>query len=346
MEQPELAVIIPVRDRAGLVGSAIRSVARSAKAGGVAVEIVVVDDGSVDGSAQAAETAGEGLPVRVRLTVLRQVNAGPSAARNAGVAASEAPAIAFLDSDDVWSAGAARACLDALAAHPDAALAFLPVREIPPDAAPPGRVGAGLGILRHPGFLRAVSAHPRHTFASANLLMRRQIFERLDGFAPELRCSEDSDLFLRADGMGPCLVLTGAGLVGRQVGHDDALTASPPALAAGFRGMIRRERGGVYPKGRGGDPARVRFLAGAAVYTIRGAFAHGAPGLGYRVLLRHLPLILRGGQGRWIARLALTPVLSLLRPRSYSFRIRPKKGPAATASPVATSRRSPGCAAR
>jgi glycosyltransferase involved in cell wall biosynthesis len=94
---PHVAVVIPVRDRARMVRDAIASVLAQSYRG---YELVVVDDGSTDGSAAAAEAALAGAPVPAM--VLRQPARGVAAARNAGVAITASPWIAFLDSDDLW----------------------------------------------------------------------------------------------------------------------------------------------------------------------------------------------------------------------------------------------------
>src|SRR4029078_7896567 len=74
--------------------------------------VVVVDDGSTDGTAASIETLGDH---RGRV-VQRQTPRGPAAARNAGAASARADWIAFLDDDDLWSPRKLRAQLDAAAA--------------------------------------------------------------------------------------------------------------------------------------------------------------------------------------------------------------------------------------
>lgn len=90
MSTPSVAFVIPAYDAAGQIADAIRS-ARSQTVR--AREIIVVDDGSRDNTAEIAEREGA--------RVVRQPNGGPAAARNAGIRATSAVWIALLDADDI-----------------------------------------------------------------------------------------------------------------------------------------------------------------------------------------------------------------------------------------------------
>ena len=91
---PNASIIIPVYNGAAYVGRAIDSVLRQTEPD---LELIVVDDGSTDTTRDVVGAVSD-----PRLTLISQANAGPSAARNAGIAASTSPWVGFLDADDWW----------------------------------------------------------------------------------------------------------------------------------------------------------------------------------------------------------------------------------------------------
>ncbi len=91
MGRPRIAAVIPAFNAARYIRSAIASAQGQKRPPD---EIIVVDDGSVDDTAAIAAALG--------VRVIRQANAGPGAARNAGISATGAEWIALLDADDSW----------------------------------------------------------------------------------------------------------------------------------------------------------------------------------------------------------------------------------------------------
>ena len=110
-EKHSISVIIPAYNRAELIGETLRSLLNQTV---LAKEIIVVDDGSTDGTAEAVErefsvfreqfsgNSKFNIP-NPKFTILRQQNAGPGAARNRGLAEATGEFIHFFDSDDIAS---------------------------------------------------------------------------------------------------------------------------------------------------------------------------------------------------------------------------------------------------
>lgn len=110
MSSPTFSIVVPVYNKAAYIGETLRSaLAQSYES----FEVIVVDDGSEDGS--PAVVAGFSDP---RVKLLRQANGGVSRARNTGVAAAQGQWIAFLDADDLWSPDYLRLQAETIARHP------------------------------------------------------------------------------------------------------------------------------------------------------------------------------------------------------------------------------------
>ena len=96
--EPLVSVVVPTRDRPGLLTTTLRSIVRQHS---VPIEVVVVDDASADSDAVTAVV--EALD-DCRIRIVRQpVPAGVSAARNCGLTASRGTWVAFCDDDDLWA---------------------------------------------------------------------------------------------------------------------------------------------------------------------------------------------------------------------------------------------------
>ena len=121
MTIPEISVIIPFYNRKEYIREALESILCQDFRD---IEIIAVDDGSVDGSAQIFKEFGQ-FPIHL----ISQENQGAASARNAGVQAAKGRFITFLDSDDVWDANKLSAQLTDFYHAGDSKLCFGHIQE-------------------------------------------------------------------------------------------------------------------------------------------------------------------------------------------------------------------------
>jgi glycosyltransferase involved in cell wall biosynthesis len=186
-----ISVVIPTKDRVTMLLQALRS---AVKQQSVDVEVVVVDDGSADGSSQAVMALGE---PRVRL-MRHSLPRGVASARNTGAGEAAGAWLAFLDDDDLWAPDKlARQLAAALSAG--AAWAYAGAVEI--DGA-----GQILGGMLPPDPEDLVSELKRRNAmpaGSSNVIVASEAFRASGGFDYRLRHLADWDLWLRLAEIGP-----------------------------------------------------------------------------------------------------------------------------------------------
>jgi glycosyltransferase involved in cell wall biosynthesis len=185
MPGPSVSVIIPCYNTGRYLAQTLESAVRQAYSG---LEILVVDDGSTDGSGEiAAAFAGAGV------RCLRQANAGISAARNTGVRATSGEFLVFLDADDLLLPGALELGARELASRPGVGFVYGFSRSIAADGRamfsgqPEPVAGADYRLL----------LSGRGILPPAVAMFRRSAVERVGGFVTGLALAEDHDFYLR-----------------------------------------------------------------------------------------------------------------------------------------------------
>lgn len=205
-----VSVVIPTFNRRTLVREAVISVAAQS---GVDYELVVVDDGSTDGTAASLRAEFGGL---VRL--VETPNRGVAAARNAGVAASGGDWVAFLDSDDLWLPQKLAAQVDFLSSHRELRICQTEETWIRDGV----RVNPCAHHRKPAGDIFVASLRLCLVSPSA-VLLHRGLFDRIGGFDPSLPACEDYDLWLRIARTEP-VGLVERPLVVKRGGHRDQLS--------------------------------------------------------------------------------------------------------------------------
>jgi glycosyltransferase involved in cell wall biosynthesis len=187
--RPQVSAIIPTFNRRDHVVTAVRTAVEQTYPA-ESLEILVVDDGSTDGTGDALAAAyGD------RVRYLWKPNGGVSSARNHGLAAARGGLLALLDSDDEWRPTKIERQVDFLEAHPGFGMVLTDVERMD-DA----RIGFELFSRRTQipadgWVLRDVLRNP--SLVPASVMFTRDVYEDVGGFDDGLRTAEDLDFHLR-----------------------------------------------------------------------------------------------------------------------------------------------------
>lgn len=186
----EISVIIPAYQASDTIARAIQSVAIQTLP---PTEIIVVDDGSDDGTADIAQVTGEQVSGSsgIRFTLLTQQNLGAGAARNAAIISARGEYIAFLDADDEWLPDKLLRSIHILESQSCDLVShdFIRVE---------GDTQLTIDCARH--FLGPgdpfVSYFLRGYIATSTVVARRSVLIEVGGFDPSLRSGQDFELWL------------------------------------------------------------------------------------------------------------------------------------------------------
>ena len=279
---PVVSIVLPAYNRAGTIAAAIASVLRQTWTD---FELIVVDDGSTDGTLAAAARVDD---PRLRL-VDGRVNRGAAGARNLGAAMAKGCWIAFQDSDDEWLPEKLAKQMARLAEAGEAVagaycgLLTLGWLDDAPDARMAVRYVPEPGVAQAEGDILAPLLFD-NLISTQTLVVRRDRFEALGGFDGGSAAFEDWDFAIRLAQAGPIAFVdeplvhqrlspnsitrdTAAKLAGRirLVERNRAAFAGHPALLAR---QYRYIANSCFWEGR--DPRAARIWLGRALSTDRG----------------------------------------------------------------------------
>jgi glycosyltransferase involved in cell wall biosynthesis len=182
---PKVSVIIPAYNAEAYLRQAIESVLAQDFRD---IEVLVIDDGSKDGTAAVAGTFGS--PVRR----LSKENGGVSRARNFGIQHAAGEYVAFLDADDLWEPTKLRKQVELLDKEPEVGLCFTAMWRVDANLQPIEITPA----LDYPDYGAALLLYSCVVTGScSSAMVRRTILQRLGGFDPSFSTCADWEFWLR-----------------------------------------------------------------------------------------------------------------------------------------------------
>lgn len=221
-----VSVIIPCYNQAHFLGEAIESVLAQTYSHR---EIIIVDDGSPDNTAEVATR----YPC---VRYIRQQNQGLSAARNTGLRASQGRYLVFLDADDRLLPDALAAGLEHLGEHPECAFVYGWYRYIAVDGSP----------LPTPALPRVEGNHylallhdNNYIGMHATVMYRRCVFESVSGFDTSLKAVEDYELYLRIARTFP--IHGHNKVIAEYRAHHNSMSCNSELMLKSARAVIRSE---------------------------------------------------------------------------------------------------------
>jgi GT2 family glycosyltransferase len=242
------SVVIPTYNRVHLLARTLDSVWRQRFTD---FEVVVVDDGSNDGTREYLRSFGG------RIRIMQQANGGPGAARNAGVRAASGKYVALLDSDDLWFPWTLNIFAQTIEQFREPSIIGGQLTEFVDEEQLRSIRGEPYRATWFKDFI--ASSHYPYYVGSGTCALRREALK--NACFPEDRLNaEDHDLILQLGVMpGFVRILSPVTLAWRR--HSTSETGQLASTASGALRLVTRERSGIYPGGAARSRERHRILA-------------------------------------------------------------------------------------
>ena len=220
------SIIITCYNHGRYLGEAIES---AIKQTWPPLEIIVVDDGSIDNTSEVVKQYPNVIGIR-------QENQGVCAARNTGLRACHGKYVLFLDADDLLLPGALEASVGAMNAHPDWAFVSGDFRNCDEK----GNILGTFGFTEVTGDHYLALLRRNYVAMHATVLYRRSVFDQVGGFDTRLRTAEDHEVFLRIARQFP--VGQAHGLMALYRHHTTNTSRDAKQMLLGAIEVIGRER--------------------------------------------------------------------------------------------------------
>ena len=209
--QPLVSVIVPVYNGERFLSATLKSILDQDYR---PLEVLVIDDGSTDGTAAVAQSFAE-------IRYVYQSNHGVAVARNTGLEAARGEYIAFLDADDLWAPHKLSLQLDYHHQHPEVDCSFVGLVNFLEDGVEP------------PLWLRDNQSEAgRPDYSPCTLLARKSVFDLVGLFDTSFRVGEDTEWFARAVDGGVKMGMLPDVLVRRRI-HGANLSYESPTVRRG-----------------------------------------------------------------------------------------------------------------
>lgn len=243
------SVVIPVYNRKDLLQDTLQSVFAQTDRD---FEVLVVDDGSTDGSVDFVASFPEPI------TLLRQQNQGPGAARNRGLSVARGDYVAFLDSDDIWFPWTLATYRTVIQRAHDPALIIAATQPFRSTSELERLEPSDVAVETFDDFF--ASSHASMWHGASAIVVNAAHARAVGGFTAEWVNAEDTDFLFRL-GVAPGFARV---LAPRTVGyreHESSAVSNFSRTFAGISRLLDNEKRGAYPGGDARIADRRRMMS-------------------------------------------------------------------------------------